>query len=159
MKIAFLVLVVLGLFISGCLGEEKAGETEDVEMAGADYMVKADAFFMSLPENNLLLMEMQDLIDAVDAGDENLVIVDVRPTALYDAGHIPDSINVPFPGLIPNMDMVPADKKIAVVCTYDTNSAFAVAAMRIFGERDAWVVVSGVPGWQDAGRELVPTEM
>jgi len=56
------------------------------------------------------------------------------------------------------MDMVPEDKTIAVVCTFDTNSAFAVAAMRIFGDRDAWVVVGGIPAWVDAGRELVPTE-
>lgn len=161
------VLVLLGLFVAAF--SVQAGE-EDVEMAEVDemaetdetaevdYMAEADAFFMSLPENNLLLMEMQDLIDAVDAGDESIVIVDVRPAAGYDSGHIPDSINVPFPVLIPNMDMVPEDKKIAVVCTFDTNSAFAVAAMRIFGERDAWVVVGGVPAWEEAGRELVPTE-
>jgi len=126
--------------------------------AEVDYTSKADAFLMSLMNNSLLRMDIQELIDAVDAGDEILEIVDVRPTNLYDEGHIPDSINVPFPQLVPNMETVPADKKIAVVCTYDTNSAFAVSVMRIFGDRDAWVVVGGVPAWQDAGRELVATE-
>jgi rhodanese-related sulfurtransferase len=135
------------------------GLTEVEEMADVDYMVKADAFLMGLINNSLLLMEMQELIDAVDAGDESIVIVDVRPASLYDAGHIPDSINAPFPELVPNMDMVPTDKKIAVVCTFDTNSAFSVSVMRIFGDRDAWVVVGGVPGWVDAGGELVATEM
>jgi rhodanese-related sulfurtransferase len=56
------------------------------------------------------------------------------------------------------MDMVPTDKKIAVVCTYDTNSAFAVSVMRIIGDRDAWVVVGGVPAWEEAGRELIPSD-
>jgi len=164
-NIALLVLVLLGLFAAA--GSIQAAEHEDMaedgemveaeEMAEVDYMAKADAFLMSLPENNLLLMDMQELIDAIDAGDEGIVIVDVRPASLYDAGHIPDSINVPFPGLVPNMEMVPADKTIAVVCTYDTNSAFAVSVMSIFGDRDAWVVVGGVPAWEEAGRELVPS--
>ena len=131
------------------------GLTESENMAEADYMTNADAFLMGLIDNDLLLMEVQELIDAVEAGDENLSIVDVRPVSFYDAGHIPDSINVPFPELIPNMGMVPTDKRIAVVCTYDTNSAFAVSVMRIFGDRDAWVVIGGVPGWKDAGMELV----
>lgn len=141
-------------------GMVEDGEMVEVEeMAEVDYMVKADAFLMGLINNSLLLMEMQELIDAVDAGDESIVIVDVRPAPLYDAGHIPDSINAPFPELVPNMGMVPTDKKIAVVCTFDTNSAFSVSVMRIFGDRDAWVVVGGVPAWQEAGRELVATEM
>jgi rhodanese-related sulfurtransferase len=156
------VLVLLGLLAAAgaVQGVAEADEmSEDGDMAYVDYMAKADEFLMSLPENNLLRMDMQELIDAVDAGDESIVIVDVRPASLYDAGHIEGSINVPFPELVPNMDMVPTDKKIAVVCTFDTNSAFSVSVMRIFGDRDAWVVVGGVPAWEEAGRELVPTEM
>ena len=161
MKIAILfVLALLGLFAVAV--SVQAAEHEEMaeveEMAEIDYMAKADAFLMSLVDNSLLLMEIQELIDAVDAGDESVVIVDVRPATLYDAGHIPDSINAPFPELVPNMDLVPTDKKIAVVCTFDTNSAFAVSVMRIFGDRDAWVVVGGVPAWEEAGRELVATE-
>lgn len=158
---ALLVFALLGLFAA--VASVQAAEHEDMAesdemMAEVDYVVKADAFLMSLVDNSLLLMEMQELIDAVDAGDESVVIVDVRPASLYDAGHIPDSINAPFPELVPNMDMVPVDKKIAVVCTFDTNSAFAVSVMRIFGDRDAWVVMGGVPAWEQAGRELVAKE-
>jgi len=158
-SIALLALVLLGLFalvgsVHGAEDEEMAEVDEMVE----EHVAKADSFLKSLPEKNLLLMDMQEVIDAVDAGDDSMVIVDVRPASAYDAGHIPDSINVPFPELVPNMDMVPTDKKIAVVCTYDTNSAFAVSVMRIIGDRDAWVVVGGVPAWEEAGRELVPTE-
>ena len=131
----------------------------EVDDMAEEHIAKADAFMMSLLDNNLLRMEMQEVIDAVDAGNESMVIVDVRPASLYDAGHIEGSINVPFPEMVQKMDMVPTDKKIAVVCTYDTNSAFSVAIMRIFGDRDAWIVVGGVPGWTDAGRELVETEM
>ncbi|HII06952.1 MAG TPA: rhodanese-like domain-containing protein [Methanotrichaceae archaeon] len=158
----FFVLVLLGLLATAgsVQGVAEADEmSEDGDMTDVDYMAKADAFMMSLPDNGFFRMDMQDLMDAVDAGDENLVILDVRPKSLYDAGHIPDSMNIPDPEIIQSMDMVPTDKKIAVVCQLDTNSAFAVSVLRIFGDRDAWVVVGGVPGWQDAGGKLVATKM
>jgi len=155
------VLVLLGLLAAaGSVQGVAEGDemSEDGDMADG-HIAKADAFMMSLPDNGFYRMDMQDLIDAVDAGDENLVILDVRPNSLYDAGHIPDSMNIPDPEIVQSMDMVPTDKKIAVVCQLDTNSAFAVSVLRIFGDRDAWIVVGGVPGWVDAGRELVATEM
>jgi rhodanese-related sulfurtransferase len=152
-----LVLLVLLAAVGAVQGAEAEDMSEDGDMAD-DYMAKADAFMMSLPDNGFYRMEMQDLIDAVDAGDENLVILDVRPASLYDAGHIEGSMNIPDPELVQKMDTVPTDKKVAVVCQLDTNSAYAVSILRIFGDRDAWIVVGGVPAWVDAGRELVPTE-
>lgn len=139
------------------------GLTEVGEMT-EEHIAKADAFVMSLPDNGFYRMEMTEVIDSVDAGDESLLILDVRPAALYDAGHIPDSVSIPLTALVQSdlvagMNFIPVDKKIAVVCTYDTNSAYAVSILRIFGySRDAWVVVGGVPAWVEAGRELVPTE-
>ncbi|MGC9514346.1 rhodanese-like domain-containing protein [Methanocrinis sp.] len=163
---ALLVLVLLGLF--AVAGPAQAAEHEDMaedgemaeaeEMAEVDYMAKADAFMMGYPENSYYRMEMQELIDAVDAGDKNLAILDVRPAELYDSGHIPGSMNIPGPVLVTSIDMVPTDKKIATLCALDTNAAFAVSILRIFGDRDAWVVVGGPSAWEEAGRELVPSE-
>lgn len=153
-----LVLILLGLFAAAA-SVQAVEMAEEGEMAEVDYMAKADEFMMSLPENGFYRMEMQDLIDAFDAGDDNLVILDVRPASLFEIGHIPDSMNIPDPVLVSSMEMVPEDKKIAVVCQMDTNSAYAVSILRIFGDRDAWIVVGGVPGWVEAGRELVTTQM
>jgi|GEM_PF-1130476 len=139
--------------------DEVAGDEADEEME-TDYMAKADAFMMGLPENGFYLMTTDDLMNATEAEDEDLVILDVRPKELYDAGHIPGSMNIPDPELVPNMEMVPADKMVAVVCQIDTNSAFAVSVLRIFGDRDAWIVQGGVPGWIAAGGEVeVTTEV
>ena len=153
-----LVLILLGLFAAAA-SVQAVEMAEEGEMAEVDYMAKADEFMMSLPENGFYRMKMQDLIDAFDAGDDNLVILDVRPSSLFEIGHIPDSMNIPDPVLVSSMEMVPEDKKIAVVCQMDTNSAYAVSILRIFGDRDAWIVVGGVPGWVEAGRELVTTQM
>ena len=72
------LLVLLGLFVAAFsvqAGDEdgEMAEVEEMaetdEAAEVDYMAEADAFFMSLRENKLPLMEMPNLIDAVDAGD------------------------------------------------------------------------------------------
>ncbi|UEC42804.1 MAG: Rhodanese-like domain protein [Methanothrix sp.] len=156
MKRTFLLALVLLGLVAAAASVQAVAENE--EMAEDEYLTKADAFLKSLIDNELFLMEMQELIDAVDAGDEGLIILDVRPVG-YDEAHIPGSINVPFTELVPDMEMVPADKKIAVVCTFDASSVFSVSVLRIFGDRDAWVVVNGIPGWLEAGRELVASEM
>jgi len=108
-------------------------------------------------DNGLYLISIADVINATENGTEmaDWAILDVRPEEGYATGHIPNSINIPFTNIISDMDAVPTDKKIAVVCTYDTNSAFAVAMLRVFGDRDAWVVQGGIPAWQEAGKELI----
>jgi len=127
------------------------------EETSPDYMMMADEFMMGLMDNGFYLMPMSDLINASENETEiaNWVILDVRPDTLYAEGHIPGSINVPDPVLVEKMDTVPVDKKIAVVCQIDTNSAFAVAMLRTFSDREAWIVQGGVPAWLEAGKELV----
>ncbi|NYT02198.1 MAG: rhodanese-like domain-containing protein [Methanosarcinales archaeon] len=129
------------------------------EMEESDCMAAADEFMMSLPDSGFYLMEVEDLIAMVEAEDEGFMILDVRPADSYAAGYIPGSVNIPDPELIARMDEVPADKMIAVVCQLDTNSAFAVAMLRVFGDRDAWIVNGGVTAWEDAGKELEVPEV
>jgi len=123
-----------------------------------NYMIKADDLMKNMINNGLYLIPVLDVINATENETEmaHWAILDVRPEAGYASGHIPGSMNIPFTNIISDMDAVPSDKKIAVVCTYDTNSAFAVAMLRVFGDRDAWIVQGGVPAWQEAGKELVP---
>ncbi|MBN1236546.1 MAG: rhodanese-like domain-containing protein [Methanotrichaceae archaeon] len=145
---------ILALFAALLLAPAAWAAEED---ASPDYMMMADEFMKGLPDNDFYLMPMSDLINATENETEiaNWVILDVRPETLYAEGHIPGSINIPDPMLVENMNTVSADKKIAVVCQIDTNSAFAVAMLRVFSDREAWVVQGGVPAWQDAGKELV----
>ena len=122
-----------------------------------NYMLKADEVMKGMIDNGLYLISISDVINATENETEmaDWVILDVRPVEGYATGHIPNSMNIPFTNIISDMDAVPTDKKIAVVCTYDTNSAFAVAMLRVFGDRDAWIVQGGIPAWQEAGKELV----
>ena len=121
-----------------------------------DYMMKADDVMKGMIDNDMYLISISNVINATENETEmaDWVILDVRPLEGYASGHIPNSMNIPFTDIVSDMDAVPADKKIAVVCTFDTNSALAVAMLRVFGDRDAWIVSGGIPAWLDAGKEL-----
>ena len=87
--------------------------------------------------------------------DKNWAIVDVRPAQLYATGHIPGAINIPLENLISQMGMIPAGQKVAVYCAIDTNAAFAVQTLRVYGGRDAFVLSGGIVAWQAAGMPVV----
>jgi rhodanese-related sulfurtransferase len=114
---------------------------------------KADAFVQSVPENMMYLISAEDVAAALENGDD-IAVIDIRPSDHYNNGYINGSLNIPLPALVDQIKMVPEGKKLVVVCTLDTNSAFAVAILQMHGY-DAWIMQGGVPGWEDAGESLV----
>ena len=151
MKLAsrFLVVAVAIMAIPAFVDAQCGGQC-----SGMCVIEKADAFVKSVPDNMMYLVSVEKLADMIEAGKTDYVVLDVRPTKSYEAGHIKGSINIPLPTLIDKMGNVSKDKKVAVVCTLDTNSAFAVAVLQINGY-DAWIVDGGIPGWENSGRPLV----
>lgn len=145
MKLKSLAVI---LIVFGLIGFQVFGGTMN-----KDTKVLADKFLKSVPSNMMYLMPEKSLINAVKQGDKNLVILDIRPPSHYNNGHIKGALHIPMPMIVDKMDMIPRDKKIAVVCALDTNSAFVVAVLRMFGY-DAWVVDGGVPGWVKMGMPL-----
>ena len=119
--------------------------------------IAADEFMKSLTDNGYFLMPMSDLINLTENETvmSDWIILDIRPEDRYAAGHILGSMNIPFPDIVSKMEAVPSDKKLAVVCGFDTNSAIVVAMLRILGSRDAWIVGGGTHGWLASGGEFV----
>jgi rhodanese-related sulfurtransferase len=151
MKLASKLLTIAALIAAGpalmnadCHGEHS--ESCIVE--------EADAFVKSVPENLMYLMPQEKLAEMIDAGKMHFMVLDIRPSQSYSKGHIKGSVNIPLPTLIDKIGEIPKEKRINVVCTIDTNSAFAVAMLRMMGY-NAWIVEGGVPGWEKSGRPLV----
>ena len=122
-------------------------------MYGEDLTEKADAFVKSVPQNMSYITLARVVAAGVEAGDPSWVILDIRPPQHYESGHIKGSLHIPLTDLIGRMKEIPKNKKIAVVCAMDTNSAFAVAILRMYGY-DAWIFEGGVPGWVKLGKPL-----
>lgn len=61
---------------------------------------------------------LQELI----ASEAEVQVVDVRPPAGFDSGHIPGSENVPFERLISAIDHVSWGDRVVFVCPYGVRS-------------------------------------
>lgn len=151
MKLASKLLVVtLALFVLPALLSAQCTD----KCAGSCLKKAAEEFVKSVPGNEMFLMSVESLVEMVDGGENDYVILDIRPPKQYAAGHIEGAMNIPLPMLVEKLDSVPIDKKIAVVCSLDTNSAFAVAVLRMH-KRNSWIVEGGIYAWEGLGRELV----
>jgi rhodanese-related sulfurtransferase len=120
----------------------------------SDYMVKTDSFLKEAMKNGYYVLSVPEFVNR-SVADKNWVIVDVRPAQLYATGHILGAINIPLSDLVSQMGMIPAGQKVAVYCELDTNAAFAVQTLRVYGDRDASVLLGGVVAWQAAGMPVV----
>ncbi len=131
------------------LAEPAAGQA-----ASQNYLVKADLFLDGITTNNLYAMTVNDFINNSRA-DSKWTILDIRTSEKYNAGHIENAMSIPLSDLVLMMNMIPAGNKIVVYSDYDTNAAFGVMTLRVFGDRNAWILQGGMPAWQAAWMPMV----
>jgi rhodanese-related sulfurtransferase len=79
------------------------------------------------------------------------VILDVRPLATFQNGHIPHSRNVPLADLASKAPNLPKDKPVIVVCDRGQTSIGAAAKLRQTGLERVAVLDGGLNAWVLAG--------
>lgn len=86
------------------------------------------------------------------ARDGDVVVVDVRPTVEYDAGHIPGALSIPLDQLEARLGELPANREVVAYCRgpYCVLAPEAVVALRAHGRR-ARRLADGLPEWRLAG--------
>ena len=87
------------------------------------------------------------------------LIIDIRPTKSFTAGHIPGVIHIPLWSLVETLEKNPAilliDRPIYVICcAKDIYSAYAVAVLRL-GGYNAYAIPGGMPQWAELGYPYV----
>lgn len=104
----------------------------------------------------------RDQFEAVTAGelearldDEDVIVLDVRPTEEYRAGHIPGARSVPIDRLEEHLDALPEDKEVVAYCRgpYCVFSDAAVRRLRARGRKARRLEV-GLPDWVAEGRPV-----
>ncbi len=131
------------------LAEPQAGKA-----APQNYLAKADIFMDGIKANNNYTMTVPEFIN-ISSSNPMWTILDIRSSEDYNGGHIENAMNIPFGDLVQMMNMIPAGNRIAVYSDSDTNAAFGVMTLRVFGDRDAWILQGGVSAWQAAGMTVV----
>jgi rhodanese-related sulfurtransferase/DNA-binding transcriptional ArsR family regulator len=84
--------------------------------------------------------------------ENDVIVLDVRPVAEYQAGHIPGARSIPADELAARLDELPLDREIVAYCRgpYCVFSDNAVALLRAHGYHAARLG-EGLPDWRAAG--------
>jgi rhodanese-related sulfurtransferase len=93
-----------------------------------------------------------------EAGNEALIILDVRERDAYEAGHIPGAKLLPRGQLElrVNQDLPDPMRRIVSCCEFGRISTLATATLREMGYLRAVALDGGVKAWREAGYPLVP---
>ena len=109
------------------------------------------------PQANQSIMEIDvETLYAKKQQNENLVIVDVRTPAEYNAGHIPSAQLIPLSALEASLSQLEEYKKqdIYLVCAVGGRSQQATMLLRKKGFTKAINVQGGTRGWKAKGYPL-----
>jgi rhodanese-related sulfurtransferase len=102
-----------------------------------------------------------ELKEKIDNG-ENMVIVDVNPQSMYDAGHVPGAIHLAwsYKGFSEDPNLPKSALLVFYcVCEHEEDSGLmGLSAVTKYGYRNIVLLEGGTPAWEDAGYALVPTE-
>ncbi len=79
------------------------------------------------------------------------LVLDVREPAEYAAGHVPGAISIPQAELALQLDDIPRDRDVLVVCEGGTRSLRAAKFLRQSGFDRISNLVGGTSAWRQAG--------
>ena len=88
--------------------------------------------------------------------DDQVTVIDVRPRAEFDAGHVPGALSIPVPELSRRAQSLPKRKEVVAYCRgpYCVYSLEAVTLLRKQGFR-ARRTDEGLPEWRSRGFPVV----
>ena len=114
-----------------------------------------DAVFESRGRAQDGRLERMPTIDAAGLAerstDPNLLMIDVRSEAEWNAGHIPGSIHRFLGDLPERSEELPRHQPIVVFCQTGTRSSIAASLLRARGFEDVTNFPGGVAEWQRSG--------
>ncbi|EWH01408.1 ArsR/SmtB family transcription factor [Halomonas sp. BC04] len=102
------------------------------------------------PDGALEAVTRDELVAGLSSG--KVALLDVRPEEEFDAGHLPEAINIPLEQLEAMLDKLPRDREIVAYCRgpYCVLSHEAVQRLRQLGYR-VRRFEEGYPEWKAAG--------
>jgi DNA-binding transcriptional ArsR family regulator/rhodanese-related sulfurtransferase len=118
--------------------------------------VRAD-LAAALPLEGIRLMSRAELLVASSDGD--VVVLDVRPTDEYAAGHLAGAVSIPLAELADRLGEIPADAEVVAYCRgrYCVLSHQAVRLLEANGV-SARLAEDGIAEWLATGVELTASD-
>ncbi|HEU5049715.1 MAG TPA: rhodanese-like domain-containing protein [Gemmatimonadales bacterium] len=83
---------------------------------------------------------------------DTVSVVDVRGRSEWDAGHIPDTPNIPLGFLPDRLDELPSGRPVVVQCQSGARSSIAASILQTRGVKDVINLAGGYAAWQAEGQ-------
>lgn len=123
-----------------------------VRQVAADHVDTIDALVAAYLGDRRGIDEIarEELADRLRDG--SVIVIDVRPTAEYEAGHVAGARSVPLDDLAESIAALPSDLEVVAYCR-GPFCVFADDAVRVLRRRrrKARRLIDGYPEWRDAG--------
>ena len=102
-----------------------------------------------------------DVHVALSTGQPDFVLLDVRSPELYEKGHVPGAINLPYRKIIAaKLTQYPEHTIFVVYCAGPHCNGAARAAIRLARlNRPVKMMIGGITGWLDEGFNLESNNM
>lgn len=98
-------------------------------------------------------MSLAELKARVEAGEDDLIVLDVRERDAYENGHIPGARHLPRGQLELRVNQELPDPTLRILCSCELGyiSTLATATLRAMGFLHAVALDGGVKSWREAG--------
>lgn len=98
-------------------------------------------------------MSLEELLARTQAGNTDLIILDVRERDAYEAGHVPGARLLPRGQLElrVNDELPDPTRRILACCEFGRVSTLAAATLRTMGFQRAVALDGGMKAWREAG--------
>ncbi len=92
--------------------------------------------------------------DLIEANPGAVFVMDIRAGEDYEKGHIEDAVNIPFKTVGNNLDQVPKNRPVYIVCYSGQTAAQILTSLRLAGY-NAFSISGGMGGWNGAELPVV----
>jgi rhodanese-related sulfurtransferase len=82
---------------------------------------------------------------------KNAQVVDVRSTADFATGSLPNARNIPSANLKDRLGELKKERPVILICNTGSTAAPAAAQLRASGFSEVFVLAGGITGWRNAG--------
>jgi rhodanese-related sulfurtransferase len=88
----------------------------------------------------------QELLDLINSGTQDFLLVDTRTPQEYASGHIPGAVLIPYDEISKRLNEIPKDKKVILYCRTGRRSGIALRTLQENGYTNA-VNFGGIKDW------------
>jgi rhodanese-related sulfurtransferase len=115
--------------------------------------LRIDRFLMSMPAGYYTIASVEKLKSQLEKSQT--LLVDVREASEYQAGHIPNAINIPLQTLARSLSKIPTDRPVVLYCSSGYRSGIGVMTLHLFNYDNVQGFPPSFVGWKAAGELVV----